>query len=78
MLPLFVFDLNDDIEKQLIQFYALTDIQEQEPRLIIVALEADFDAEEHKVGFTVTFVEVDDPDQVERQASIKDISLRRI
>ena len=77
-LPTFVFDLNDDIGKQLIQFYALNDIQEQEPRLVIVALEAEFDVENYKVGFTVTFVEADDPDQVERQASIKDIGLRRI
>jgi phage baseplate assembly protein W len=73
----FVFDLSDDIGKQLIQYYAFRDIQEQEPRLRVVALEANFDEDEYSVSFSVGFIAVADPEQRVRQANVGVIPLAR-
>ena len=70
VLPLFVFDLNDDITKNLLLYYAYKDISEQEPRLRIMALDADFDVDNHMVTFAVSFVAYDDPTETVRTAQI--------
>jgi hypothetical protein len=73
----FVFDLNDDISKQLILYYAYRDVSDQEPRLRLVSLDAEFDEENYKISFTVGFIAYDDPSQQPRLARIQDVPMRQ-
>jgi len=70
VIPLFPFDLNDDITRHLIQYYAFRDLREQEPRLRIVGLDADFDVDNYLISFTVAFIAYDDPTETTRTAAL--------
>jgi len=77
VLRKYVFDLNDTISQQLIQFYAFDDIAEQEPRLRVVGLDASFDVDNYTISFTVAFIAYDDPSETVRIAKVKDVDMRR-
>lgn len=74
----FVFDLNDEIGRQLILYYAFQDIQRQEPRLRVVGLDADFDADNYQVSFTLAFVESTDSSETVRTCRISAVDVKRI
>jgi phage baseplate assembly protein W len=77
-LPKFVFDLNDEMNQQLIIYYAFRDIQESEPRLRVVGMDGDFDIDNYSVSFSVAFIANDDPTQTVRYADVGPIPLKRV
>ena len=74
-LPRFVFDLLDDISKQLILYFAYRDIQNSEPRLRVVGMDSSFDVDNYTVSFTVTFIANDDPAQRVQYADVGPVSV---
>lgn len=74
-LPKFVFDLNDDISKQLILYFAFRDIRNSEPRLRIIGMDAAFDVDNYTVSFAISFVANDDPAQRQQFADVGPITV---
>lgn len=77
VLQEFVFDLNDDISRQLILYYAYRDIQQQEPRLRIVGIDADFDVDNYKISFTLAFIEAADSSETVHTSQVNAVEVKR-
>ena len=61
-VPDLVFEPNDEITRSLIRYYTRKDLEEQDPRVNILAVRTDIsDSEPYTVNITVTWAIVGDP-----------------
>ena len=60
VIPLLVFDLQDEITAQLVRYYTVRDISDQEPRVVVVSCYTEM-ADPHTIVVTVGFQLVGDP-----------------